>query len=97
MVLKELIQENLSKEHLMEGVLHILHDYEYDEIPVINDFVIEQCYNHECKYTKYKLVSVFESWNNKESLEAIRKMFFETEWIEEYRLAVLKNLEEDNL
>jgi hypothetical protein len=93
-VLRELIQEYRDKEHLMEGVLHILDDFDYDELPLINDFVIEKCYNHKSLVVLDKLISVFENWSNKESLEALRKMSPDREWIEDYRLQVIKDLEE---
>ncbi len=96
LMLSDIVNRHLNDEHVLEGVLHILSNYDYEEINPVGITIAVACgFNH---YTVIQdlLISCFERWAAVEAIPVLENMEFNETWLKEYRDDVLNQLKSMN-
>lgn len=96
-LLSDITNHNTDQEHILEGVLHILSNCEYDQInPFGISIAIAAAYNHS-PVIQDLLISCFESWDAPDGIDILERLELDLPWLRKYRdevVAQLKRTEE---
>ena len=76
----------------MEGVLHILSNYSYDEIEPFGISVAIACAVNHSIVIQDLLISCFEKWNTVDAIDILTGLQLEEPWLSEYRDDVVSQL-----
>lgn len=86
--------DNVDKKHIIYGILSILTEIEYSDIYPEGLIIAMASKSVPDKIIKEAFVRLFENWCNKDALKFIKVMKFDEEWLENYRLEVIEDIEE---
>lgn len=95
-MLSNIVNHNLSNTHILEGILHILSNYDYDEIDPYGITISLACVVNHSPIVQDLLISCFEKWGAPESVDILESLELDECWLIEYRddvVAQLKNRE----
>lgn len=91
--LSEIANKNLKDEHVLEGILHILSNYSYEEIaPYGISIAIACAFNHSLVIQDL-LITCLDEWNSVDSIDILKGLIIEVHWLDDYREEVLMRLE----
>lgn len=91
-LLSSIVNHNLSDDHILEGVLHILSNYSYDEIEPFGISVAIACAVNHSLIIQDLLISCFEKWNAVDAIDILTGLQLEEPWLSEYRDDVVSQL-----
>ena len=91
-LLSSIVNHNLSDDHILEGVLHILSNYSYDEIEPFGISVAIACAVNHSLIIQDLLSSCFEKWNAVDAIDILTGLQLEEPWLSEYRDDVVSQL-----
>lgn len=91
-LLSNIVNHNLSDDHILEGVLHILSNYSYDEIEPFGISVAIACAVNHSIVIQDLLISCFEKWNTVDAIDILTGLHLEEPWLSEYRDDVVSQL-----
>lgn len=95
-ILSDITNHNIDDDHILEGVLHILSNYEYSEIdPFGISIVLASAVNHS-PVIQDLLISCFENWGDRQGIDILEKLDINTEWIKQYRDEVIDFLKSES-
>lgn len=95
-MLSDIVNHNLSNIHVLEGVLHILSSYDYDEIDPYGITISLACAVNHSPIIQDLLISCFEKWGAVESIDILKSLELDEYWLIEYRDDVIAQLESKN-
>ena len=83
--LSDITNHNIDQEHILEGVLHIISNCEYDQInPFGISIALAATVNHS-PVVQDLLISCFESWDSPDGIDILEKLELEPQWLRKYR------------
>ena len=91
-MLSDIVNHNLSDTHILEGVLHILSSYDYDEIDPYGITISLACAVNHSPIIQDLLISCFEKWGAIESIDILESLELDDYWLIEYRDDVVAQL-----
>lgn len=91
-MLSDIVNHNLSNVHILEGVLHILSTYDYDEIDPYGITISLACTVNHSPIIQDLLISCFEKWESVESIDILESLELDEYWLIEYRDDVVTQL-----
>ena len=91
-MLSDIVNHNLSNTHVLEGVLHILSSYDYDEIDPYGITISLACAVNHSPIIQDLLISCFEKWGAVESIDILESLELDGYWLIEYRDDVITQL-----
>lgn len=93
--LNRILIDNLKKPDILVKLLHIISDIDYNLIePQGPTFALAASRHPDNEVQEYS-IRVFEKWGNRESLEILKGVRFQEEWLQEYADEVINDLEEE--
>ena len=92
--LQRLAMDFYHDEDISYGIVSLLSYLDYKEIYPVGQCIALSFGSYPNLAVKEALIRAFESWCNNDSLRFINKMRFEEEWLEDYRLTVISDIEE---
>lgn len=93
-MLSDIVNRNLTDEHVLEGVLHILSNYQYDEINPIGITIAIACRNNLSPIVQDLLITCFEKWDSYETIAMLEELDLKQKWLSDYRDAVIEQIKE---
>lgn len=93
--LKTLLLDNKEDPIILEGILHLSHDFDYEEFNLVNDLILNICKESKDSCVIDKFISLCESWVNEKTKDILKNIHIEDKWLDDYRKAVLKDYEEE--
>lgn len=91
-ILSDITNHNIDNDHVLEGVLHILSNYEYSDIsPIGITIVLAATVNHS-PVVQDLLIACFESWDSAEGIDILEKLNLDIPWLSQYRDEVVAQL-----
>ena len=95
-ILSYMTNHNIDNEHILEGVLHILSNYDYEDInPFGISIALAATVNHS-PVVQDLLISCFESWDSPDGIDILEKMNLEVPWLKRYRDEIVIQLKNNN-
>lgn len=91
-LLADIVNHNLSNDHILEGVLHILSNYSYAELDPYGITISLACALNHSPVIQDLLISCFEKWDTVEAIDILQKLELEDPWLVEYRDEVIEQL-----
>lgn len=91
-LLTDIVNHNLANDHILEGVLHILSNYSYEELDPYGITISLACALNHSPVIQDLLISCFEKWNAVDAIDILRDLKVEEPWLIEYRDEVLEQL-----
>lgn len=91
-LLADVVNHNLSNDHILEGVLHILSNYSYAELDPYGITISLACAVNHSPVIQDLLISCFEKWEAVEAIDILQKLELEDSWLAEYRDEVVAQL-----
>lgn len=91
-LLADIVNHNLANDHILEGVLHILSNYSYEELDPYGITISLACALNHSPVIQDLLISCFEKWNAVDAIDILRDLKVEEPWLIEYRDEVLEQL-----
>lgn len=91
-LLADIVNHNLSNDHILEGVLHILSNYSYAELDPYGITISLACAVNHSPVIQDLLISCFEKWDAVEAIDILQKLELEDPWLIEYRDEVIEQL-----
>ena len=91
-LLSDIVNHNLSNDHILEGILHILSNYSYAELDPYGITISLACALNHSPVIQDLLISCFEKWDAVEAIDILQKLKLEDSWLIEYRDAVIEQL-----
>ena len=83
--LSDITNHNIDQEHVLEGVLHIISNCEYEQInPFGISIALAATVNHS-PVVQDILISCFESWESPDGIDILEKLELEPQWLRKYR------------
>lgn len=93
-LLSDITNHNIDNEHILEGVLHILSNYDYSVInPIGISIVLAAAVNHS-PVIQDLLISCFESWDAVDGIDILEKLELDALWLDQYRNEVVSQLKQ---
>lgn len=93
-MLSDIVNHNLSNIHILEGVLHILSNYDYSEIDPYGITISLACAVNHSPIVQDLLISCFEKWGAVESIDILESLELDEYWLIEYRDDVVEQLKQ---
>lgn len=95
-LLSDITNHSIDNEHVLEGVLHILSNYDYSEInPIGISIVLAAVVNHS-PVVQDLLIGCFERWDSSDGIDILNKLVLDTPWLIQYRDEVVNQLQQVN-
>ena len=95
-LLSDITNHSIDNEHVLEGVLHILSNYDYSEInPIGISIVLAAVVNHS-PVVQDLLIGCFERWDSLDGIDILNKLVLDTPWLIQYRDEVVNQLQQVN-
>lgn len=91
-ILSDIVNHNMSNDHILEGALHILSNYSYEEIDPYGISVALVCVVNHSPVIQDLLISCFEKWGSTESIDILESLNLDEPWLAEYRDEVVAQL-----
>lgn len=91
-LLSDIVNHNLSNDHILEGVLHILSNYSYAELDPFGITISLSCALNHSPVIQDLLISCFEKWEAVEAIDILQQLQIEEPWLMEYRDEVIEQL-----
>lgn len=91
-LLSDIVNHNLSNDHILEGVLHILSNYSYAELDPYGITISLACALNHSPVIQDLLISCFEKWEAVEAIDILQQLEIEDPWLIEYRDEVIEQL-----
>lgn len=91
-LLSDIVNHHLLDEHILEGVLHILSNYSYDDLEPFGITIALACTINHSPVIQDLLITCFENWNSADAIPILSGLKLETPWLAEYRDEVLEQL-----
>lgn len=91
-ILADIANHNLSNDHILEGVLHILSNYNYAELDPYGITISLVCALNHSPVIQDLLISCFEKWDAIEAIDILQNLKLEESWLIEYRDEVVEQL-----
>lgn len=91
-LLSDIVNHNLSNDHILEGVLHILSNYSYAELDPYGITISLACALNHSPVIQDLLISCFEKWEAVEAIDILQQLEIEDPWLIEYRDGVIEQL-----
>lgn len=92
--LVSLVENNLDNEHLLEGILDLLSDLDFEVFLKEGNRILDLCYTSESVCVLDKVISVCESWETNKAIEILNKISTQVIWLNDYRLAVREDIDD---
>jgi hypothetical protein len=93
--LNRVLINNLKKPDILVKLLHMISDIDYNLIePLGPTFALAAARHPDAEVKEYS-IRVFEKWANKDSLDILKGVRFQEEWLQEYADEVIAELEEE--
>ena len=93
-LLSDIVNHNLQNEHILEGILHILSYYDYDEINPYGITISLACIANQSPVIQDLLISCFEKWESIESIDILESLVLNQTWLKKYRDEVVEKLKQ---
>lgn len=93
-MLSDIANHNSSNVHVLEGVLHILSNYNYSEIDPYVVIILRACAVNHSPIIQDLLISCFEKWEAVEFIDVLESLKLDEYWLTEYRDDVVKQLKQ---
>ncbi len=91
-LLSDIVNHNLSNDHILEGVLHILSNYSYAELDPYGITISLACALNHSPVIQDLLISCFEKWEAVDAIDILQQLEIEDPWLVEYRDEVIEQL-----
>lgn len=91
-LLSDIVNHNLSNDHILEGVLHILSNYSYAELDPYGITISLACALNHSPVIQDLLISCFEKWEAVEAIDILQQLEIEDPWLIDYRDEVIEQL-----
>lgn len=91
-LLSDIVNHHLLDEHVLEGVLHILSNYSYDDLEPFGITIALACTVNHSPVIQDLLITCFENWNSVDAIPILSGLKLEPLWLAEYRDEVLEQL-----
>lgn len=91
-ILSDLANHNLRNDHVLEGILHILSNYDYEEMEPYGVTIAIACTVNHSPVIQDLLISCFEKWQSKDSIDILESLELNQNWLKEYRDEVVDQL-----
>lgn len=91
-LLSDIVNHSLSNEHVLEGALHILSNYSYDEVDPYGITIAIACAVNHSPVIQDLLISCFEKWGSIDSIDILEGLELKAPWLAEYRDEVVLQL-----
>ena len=91
-ILSNIANHNLSDDHILEGILHILSYYSYEQIEPIGITVAIACAVNHSPVIQDLLLSCFEKWDAVDAIDILTSLKLSEEWLSAYRDDVVAQL-----
>lgn len=92
MLLSNIVNHNLTNDHILEGILHILSNYSYDDMEPFGISVAIACAVNHSPVIQDILISCFDKWNAVDAIDILTGLQLEEPWLAEYRDEVVSQL-----
>ena len=94
--LQDIALENMDNKHLVYSIIHTFAHLEYDVVYPTGPVFALAMSRHEDIEIRDCSIQCFEMWNKKKSLNYLKLIKIEEEWLNEYFQEVIKDLEEED-
>lgn len=91
-LLSDIVNHNLSDQHLLEGILHILSNYNYEDINPVGITIALCCINNRSPIIQERLISCYENWNSSDGIDTLQSLQLDDVWLDDYRNEVIGHL-----
>lgn len=96
-VLSDIVNKNLLNDHILEGVLHVLSNYDYEEISPFGITIAIACNETRSPVIQELLISCFEKWDSPDAITILEGLKIDEAWLIEYRDEVITQLKCTNM
>lgn len=91
--INDLYIENISNSHILLSILRICGHLEYDDIKPQGITMAMGAFSHNDSAINEAGLRCFENWGEKSSLRILNNHSCKAQWLEEYRIAIIKDIE----
>lgn len=88
--------ENKNWRYISISILQVLSHMEYDRVGIFGEILLNEIYKHNNNDLEVKdlIIRTCENWGAESCLCILHQIACDQKWLEEYRLNVIKDLEE---
>ena len=91
-LISEIVNTHLSDDHILEGVLHILSEQDYEDIGSLGITIGLACKSNQSPVIQDMLIACFEIWDYPSGVIVLEHIKTTESWLEEYRNKVINYL-----
>lgn len=91
-LISEIANTHLTDDHILEGVLHILSEQNYEDIGSLGITIGLACKSNQSLVIQDMLIACFEVWDHPSGVIVLEQIKTTESWLEEYRNRVIEYL-----
>lgn len=96
-ILSDIVNHSLADDHILEGALHILSNYSYEEITPYGITMAIACAVNHSPVIQDLLIACFEKWNSQDSISILESLELDETWLKEYRDEVVEQIKSSDV
>ena len=95
-ILSDIANHNIDDDHILEGILHILSNYDYLDINPVGISIVLVCVVNHSPIIQDLLISCFETWDSADGIDILEKLKLDLPWLSQYRDTVVAQLKRNS-
>lgn len=90
-ILSDVVNKHISDSHVLEGILHILSDFDYSELAPFGISIVLACSINRSPRVQNLVISCVEKWQRPEFIPVLESLAtaYRHDWIEKLKLSLI--------